>query len=505
MTWSRGMSVTFTPPARTTDEAFHHSRAASGNEAAAKLAKGQLLDALNGTSDVERILLKAAAGAGKSFLLRGLVQDAVAQPRCLRVAVTAFQNRQLWPLAESLGDAIGKEAVALWSSQTRFNDVPDAVRSSATVVNAAAAIPNDAQVVIATTHLFGGFARRRLLDHLGPSFHGDYPFDVLFVDEAWQLPHHLFDEITYTAPIHVGVGDVGQLPPLEIAENPWRGDPGFNPYRAWPTSYEGDDTSTWSTELPAVWRPTAEQLGMWRAFYPEWSALNCVAAPGDRTITVNEGMSEPSRAVWASVSTGQPTLLEVDGLPDAEAADVDLPLVEFVERLLDDLFSTGFALSEVVYNNDGTPKGDVKVVSPGSESSKPLIAILATRNQAVDDATDAVIRLREKYDLSEADLIASTVDSWQGQTNGITIAIHPLTGASELDEFNSAFGRLAVTCTRATHGMLLVSRPGLDELLQDAPARPGTPFGEPGNRHLPRQTHLRILASFARGTVTASA
>ena len=39
--------------------------------------------------------------------------------------------------------------------------------------------------------------------------------------------------------------------------------------------------------------------------------------------------------------------------------------------------------------------------------------------------------------------------------------------------------------------------------LGEAPARPGTPFGEPGNRHLPRQTHQRILATFARGKVTA--
>ena len=39
----------------------------------------------------------------------------------------------------------------------------------------------------------------------------------------------------------------------------------------------------------------------------------------------------------------------------------------------------------------------------------------------------------------------------------------------------------------------MVCRPGLHELLGDAPARPGTPYGEPGNRHLPRQTHQRIL------------
>jgi hypothetical protein len=72
-----------------------------------------------------------------------------------------------------------------------------------------------------------------------------------------------------------------------------------------------------------------------------------------------------------------------------------------------------------------------------------------------------------------------------------------------LNEFNSAFGRLAVVCTRAKHGLLMVSRPGLDRLLTEAPARPGTPFGEPGNRQLPRQTHQRILATFARGKITA--
>ena len=41
-------------------------------------------------------------------------------------------------------------------------------------------------------------------------------------------------------------------------------------------------------------------------------------------------------------------------------------------------------------------------------------------------------------------------------------------------------------------------------MLGDAPARPGNPYGEPGNRQLPRQTHQRILATFARGTLTVT-
>ena len=112
--------------------------------------------------------------------------------------------------------------------------------------------------------------------------------------------------------------------------------------------------------------------------------------------------------------------------------------------MLDELFAAGFALERADYDSAGSPTGTTTTTKPGDPTSDPLVAILATRNQAVDDATDVVERLRAKHGLTDTDLVSSTVDSWQGQTNGITVAIHPLTGASQLDEFNSAFGRLAV-------------------------------------------------------------
>ncbi len=497
------MTIPFRPPLDPATDAVHHARAAAGNAAVADAAIGQLRDALSGTTDVERILLKAAAGAGKSYVLKKLVADAIEHPRCRRVAVIAFQNRQLWPIASSLGKAVGKRRVCLFASKDAYPNVPQAVVDEAHVATKTADIPRRTHIVIATSHKLGAIKEsQRLLEHFGPAANGEKPFDVLFVDEAWQLPHHLFDKVANLAPIVVAVGDVGQLPPLEIGSNPWRGDSGHNPFRAWPTDFDSD-ARTWSVELPAVWRPPAAQLPLWRAFYPEWGELNCVAAPGDRTVSLAE-LPGATADIWRQVATGTPVLLEVDGLDPAEAADVDLPLIGYVEQLLDELFSTGFSLSRSLYDDSGSPRDETSVVQAGDDSDDPLVAILATRNQAVDDATDMVERLREKHDLTDRDLVASTVDSWQGQTNGITVAIHPLTGASKLDEFNSAFGRLAVTCTRATHGLLVVSRPGLDRLLAEAPARPGTPFGEPGNRHLPRQTHQRILATFTRATVSVT-
>jgi hypothetical protein len=497
------VTIDFSPPAAPIATGEHHSAAAVGNTEAALAASKALAEALDGIAPIDRVLLKAAAGAGKSYALKRLVIEALDHKNCDRVAVIAFTNKQLHPLAESLGKTLGRDKVCLFVKDTTIPDLPQGAANNATVVSTASAIPAETKVLIATSHKLGAINElNRQKNSIGLGRNGSTVYDVLFVDEAWQLPHHLFDKVTKAAPIWVGVGDVGQLPPLEIGSNPWRGEPGYNPYRAWPTDYtDGKDDRTWERELPAVWRPAAGHLGLWRAFYPEWESLNCVAAPGDRSLVTDLG--GVAGEIWRQVGSGVPTLLEVDGLPDPEAADIDLPLVEFVEDLLDQLFTAGFTLESAEYH-DAVPTGARLSLAPGANAGDPLVAVLATRNQAVDDAAEAVDRLRKTHDLTERDIVSSTVDSYQGQTNGLTVAIHPLTSAVALDDFNSAFGRLAVTCTRATHGLLMVSRPGLDRLLGDAPARPGNPFGEPGNRQLPRQTHQRILASFARGTLTVT-
>jgi hypothetical protein len=494
------MTLNFASPASTYDDGVHHGDAAAGNIEATSQAIKVLDDILDGKRDLQRVLLKAAAGAGKSYALKRMVAHALRHPACSRVAVVAFTNKQVFPLAEALGNLLGKKRVCLLVARDRYPEVPPSASAAATVVTEIKAIPDATQVVVATSHKIGGWALTWLRQHLGNAKNGNQIFDVMFVDESWQLPLHRYREIETLAPIAVGAGDVGQLPPLDPGQNPWRGDRGYNPYRAWPTYFESD-RKTWSIELPAVWRPTSAQLPLWRSFYLDWEKLHCVAASGDRSVSVT-GLRGDAARLWKQVATGVPSLIEIDGLPDPEAADVDLPLLHTIERWLDQLLAKGLTVHTRHYDDTGLPADEITVHSdrPGED---PLIAVLATRNQAVDDAADMVDRLVTKHGLPEGAITSSTVDSWQGQTNSITLAIHPLSGASQLDEFNSAFGRLAVTCTRATHGLLMVSRAGLTELLAAAPARPGTPIGEPGTRQLPRQTHQRILETFSRATLSA--
>lgn len=497
MSWS---DVTFSQSANVVGA--HHAEAAAGNAAVVREATSMMLTALarpRADDGVTHILLKAAAGAGKSYALRSMIQAAAGAPRSRRIGVAAFTNKQILLLAEALTRTMGKGRVCLHLSQKAAGGLSPDQAQRITVSTSAGAIPSSTDVLISTAHkLKAPGEKGRIRAAMGVA-DDDALYDVLFIDEAWQMPHHLFDPIGTLAPLVVGVGDVGQLPPLEAGGNPWRGDPGHNPYRAWPPAFEGKP-STWERELPAVWRPAAESLDLWRAFYPEWDELNSVAAPGERQVRLMNMCL--SASLWEQVGSGRPTLVEVEGLSAAEAPDVDLPLTHQLEHWLDELFTAGFEVESAEYDGDGNATGEFRVDRPRSgEPGDPLVVVLATRNQAVDDAAAMVERLRAKHELDERDLVVSTVDSWQGQTNAVTVAFHPLTGASELDEFNSAFGRLAVACTRATHGLLMLSRSGLDDLLAAAPARPGTPFGEPGVRQLPRQTHQRILATLSRGTI----
>ena len=491
------MKLSYTPPSVVASDHEHHATAAAGNAAVVEEAIGVLKDAVTGASHVDTVLLKAAAGAGKSFALRRMVAELIDHPVVEHVGVTAFTNNQVEALVRGLTAELGRDRVGWFISRKKSESLDPSVFEELNISNKLSDFGDDVKVFVSTSHRFGVMGELgRMRTALGKD---DYPFEVLLVDEAWQLPEHLFAGVSKHAPVIVGVGDVGQLPPLEIGDNPWRGDERYNPYRAWPHSRE-HLPSTWARELPTVWRPAAEQLGLWQAFYPDWEKLTSVAAPGDRRLIVAD-VADGLSGLVDLMSTGTPVLLEVDGLPAPEAADVDLPLTQFAEHVVEALVRGDVRLEQQDYSSDGSLSGN-RLQRGLQDGGDAIIAVLATRNQAVDDATDAVDRILDSFDLPAGAVVASTVDSWQGQTNGVTIALHPLSGADALDEFNSAFGRLAVTCTRATHGLLVLARAGLDDLLGSVAARPGTPFGEPGERQLPRQTHQRILSSFARATMT---
>ena len=88
-------SSPFDPPVRFETSDAHRERAAALNARVADDASNELHDILSGVSPMERVLLKAAAGAGKSYAIKRLVGEAVAHPKCARVAITAFRSASI--------------------------------------------------------------------------------------------------------------------------------------------------------------------------------------------------------------------------------------------------------------------------------------------------------------------------------------------------------------------------------------------------------------------------
>ena len=181
------------------DGARHHGEAAAANVEATTAAIAALADVLSGASALERILLRAAAGAGKSYALKRMVDQALSGLHCQRVGVVAFTNKQIIPLAEDLGTVLGRDRVCLRVSRDVSPTLPDSVRAAVTVADADVDVPADTEVLISTAFMLGlrGHAFRQRLASLR---HGRL-FDVLFVDEAWQLAQHLYRPLAGTAQV----------------------------------------------------------------------------------------------------------------------------------------------------------------------------------------------------------------------------------------------------------------------------------------------------------------
>ena len=158
------MPFTFSPPTVTTSGAVHHGAAAMRNVDVTTSAIGALQDALDGAESYERLLLKAAAGAGKSFALRRLVHEAISHPDVSRVGVTAFANKQVFPLAAALGKELGASRVCLAVAPERLKDLPAGLSDVCTVAVTTKEVPEDAEVILGTTHKLQGTTRPAIGD-----------------------------------------------------------------------------------------------------------------------------------------------------------------------------------------------------------------------------------------------------------------------------------------------------------------------------------------------------
>lgn len=394
-------------------------------ESVSKATREALLGAL--VDGGRLMVVKAPPGSGKTHLLLEAV--AHARKHKLRCAIACQTNTQAddvcrriardYPKLSAIRFAAGgaeEEDLGpniLW--MTRFDELPDGPC-----------------IVVSTSAKWG-------------LINIDHPFDVLFVDEAWQLAWKDFMLLGQVAGRFVLIGDPGQIPPVvTIDVRRWETSPRA-PHRSTPdVVLASPELGALVLTLPATRRLPHDSAKLVQSFYD--FDFGSFAGPGERgVLTKKQGSKDIDHAlaVLAERSTVALTIPTPDSGPPMEKDDALAKLaVDVVKRLLD---------SAPALRANGTER----VIAPDD------IGVCATHrvmNTAIDLALPAKLRGVVQVD---------TAERWQGLERPVMIAIHPLSGVITPSEFSLETGRMCVMASRHVGGLIVLTRDHIAQTLDD--------------------------------------
>jgi hypothetical protein len=283
-------------------------------------------------------------------------------------------------------------------------------------------------------------------------------FDLLIIDEAYQLTWREFAPFAHVAAQSLLIGDPGQLRPIVTADEA--------PFEAaavkvhWPAPAEllRAHREVAAHRLPATRRLPADTVDLVApAFYPE---LPFVSAASPRAIT------------FAAAGMGGP----VDDALDLLAAGASM-VVLALPRLVAEHDPTDPELAEMAAQvavrarARGGAWHDPTGARPDFELTDEHIGVA---DQHVASGAELRRQLRA-LGLSPATLV-NTPEIWQGLERPLMVVKHPLSGTAEFGDFPLSPGRLCVMTSRHQLGCVIVTRDGvgddLSEHVQDSSKRP---------------------------------
>lgn len=397
--------------------------------------------ALHGPGTPRAVVVPAPAGAGKSHLIVTAVNEA--RLKGLRVAVAAPTNEQAFGLVR----AIATRHCAGHPDRT-VTFVP---ASDVSLPEPTAALPGvrEAKAKDASGHdLITG-----TLSKLGDAFaRGDLqPFDVLLVDEAYQADSARYFAVGGLAPVHLLVGDAGQINPFATVADPgrWRGLP-EDPLQTAVGVLLRNHPHTPVHRLPITRRLDPRAADVARLFYPDLP-FRAAVLPGVRELRLGTGAA-PNRLDtvldraaadgWAHVELPRAAVLQAD--PEAVGLIADL-----AERLF-----------------DRDPRARCERQPVPTALSPTQVAVGVSHNDQKD-------QLRATLDARGlCGVVVETANKLQGLEFEVTFVWHPLSGLPEADEFHLDPGRMCVLLTRHRHACVVVGRAGDRELVNEQPPPP---------------------------------
>lgn len=385
--------------------------------------------ALFGTRPIT--IVKSPPGAGKTFLVECASAVAATSP-AMRVVVVTPGVSQLYDVVDRL---LNYRLPRLELVHARHRNLPGFLSGRITPASGwQHGLNAGPGVLVTNAHLLAAY-----LGDLGPG-----AFDLMIVDEAYQLSASDFMPVQDLAPRIMMVGDPGQLDPVNSADTSNLEASAHKIHWSAP-AYVLDrfpDTPVFGLPVTRRLLPDTSDL-IQESFYSDLK-FRSVVDPRDRRLQMAVAGAEPviDQALDAIVRGASLVAVTVPGVaPAHEEADSEVAAV--MARLAD-----RFLVRQAEWvGNRILDESDISCIDPH------VIA-----GGAIAD------RLRQ---CGRGSIRVETVERWQGLQVPISIVRHPLSRAGRPTAFDLEAGRWCVSLSRHQIGCIIVARESVSAVIRD--------------------------------------
>ena len=376
--------------------------------------------------DEERLaVVQAPPGSGKTHLLLQAVREEFGRKR--RVAIATQTRSQADDICRRLVRDFKLSAIRFVAQGGVSPDVPAGIQ----ILSSKRQLPTGPCIVVATTAKWG------LVE-----LHD--PFDVVVVEEAWQMAWADFMLLGQVASRFVLIGDPGQIAPVvSIDTARWETAPRA-PHRPAPDLVLRERrTEALSLELPATRRLPFCTADLIKPFYD--FSFDTWAEPGERRLvggrSARGGLGGAIERLQRGSTVGLTLPTPAGGPPLEDDQEIAELTVTVARTILE---------CQSEYSMNGT-RGRLTAADIG------LCATHHVMNAAMALQLDSDLRGKVTID---------TPERWQGLERKVMVIVHPLSGVIQPSEFDLATGRLCVMASRHQIALVVVTRDHLTHTLE---------------------------------------
>lgn len=406
------------------------------------------------TNEGRLAIVKAPPGSGKTHTLIEVLSTVVAAGQ--RVAVAAQTNNQADDIC--LRFAADHPEVSTVRFSSRGSLPPPHYPVSVSWLTATSELPTTPGVTVATT------AKWSLTDI-------DLPFDLLAVDEAWQMSWADLMQCTPLSERFLMIGDPGQIPPVvTIDVRRWETSPRA-PHSAAPEIVLAErslEADCYVGSLPACRRLPHESVQFVRPFYD--FDFQPFVDPGAR------GLDMPDSSDLADLADGRPLVLTVPTPLHGPPLEVDHEVAEAVAAVVAALL---------------TPDSKVRL-GAAADPARPLVPADVGVSSSHRVMNAAIAKALAAWNGS---IRVDTPERWQGLERPMMIVVHPLSGVVDPSAFDLETGRLCVMASRHQAGLVVLSRDHVGSTLADFVPGAGQAPGRPDVVGRGHHAHIRFWES----------